>query len=215
MNVSNPHNSLVIELLLNPNLLREYNKLCADLNLIRQCPFSTREFPAIQWQLYFPHLVVAQKGNEQKLTNLTEDFFDVAFPRMKAPVIVGDYIRAPMELRHLRPHFGLSGLFANITAKEIPLDDLTAAVGEYKFKGLLTVYNMAVAASPLHLDPFGLAKDWRAIKSISDALALCVVISYRGREATSEDQPTVDYLGDIIYETWHEIDRMLSEPFPE
>ena len=69
---------------------------------------------------------------------------------------------------------------------------------------------MATAAMPLHIDPFGLVKDWRAIQSVSEGLALSIVVSYHGREATPHDQSAIEYLGDIIYETWHEIDRVVS-----
>ena len=215
MNVSNPRNLPVIEMLLNPRLVQDYNALTAKLNLDSQCPFSSREISAIQWQLYFPHLVVAHKGNNETLNDLTSDFFQVAFSRMKTPVVVGDYVRAPMELREIRPYFGFRGLFGGITSKEMPLDELTTAVIKYKLTGLFTVYNMAAAATPLYLDPFGFTKDWRAMTSISEALALSVLISYWGRESTPLDQPVIKYIGDIIYETWCEVDRIVSEAASE
>ena len=163
MNISNPRTLRVIELLLNPRLIQDYIKVGADLNIDSVFPFSRREFAAIQWHLYFPHLVVAYKRDSEGFKDLFRDFFQAAVPRLKTMVVVGDYVPAAVELRLIRPYFGFSGLFGNITTKEIPLDELTTAVMEHKIKGLLTIYDMAAAESPPWLDPFGFVKDWRGI----------------------------------------------------
>lgn len=211
MDVANERNLRVIEYIANPGLIEDYFQTCAALNLDRGSPFLSREFEVLQWHLCFPHLVMAYKLDEDGFKELFRDFFESVLPRLGKTVVVGDYVRAPMELRLIKPHFGFGGLFATVTNRQIRLDEMTRAVMEFKLKGMLATYNLAATESARWVDPSHRVVDWRAIKSISNALALCVVLSYWGRPPTPTEEKFIDQLGDIIYETSFEVNRMMNE----
>lgn len=203
-------NLKIIKWILNPHLILDHIQLCADVKSDNKFPFSRKEFAAIQWQLCFPHLVVAYKLNNAESSDLFADFIEIAVPKLKARIVVGDYIRAPMELRLIKPHFGFSGMFGNISNKEISVDCLTTVVIRHKIKGLLTIYDMTAAESSPWLDPFGIVKNCHGIQDISKSLAMAVVISYWGRVPASSEQNFVDELADVIYESWYKLDQIIN-----
>ncbi len=191
-------NQKIINAVLNRNILIEYLQSEEEAGLNVNFPFSRDCFPQLIWQLQFALIFSFYKYAEYEGSKtLLKEFFYASQECTRYEVRIGDYVKAPRELKVLKQYLrhGFS-LFTRFKDKRFPLCDITSALFEFKMTGLKISQDM-VEAEGFHIDI------WNRWQKKFDALSTCVVVSLLGERSRYLSNSCLDerieVIGDIIY----------------
>lgn len=163
-------------------------------------PFEAQEFKAIEWNNQFVQVFLISTIGGQS-SALSERIVSM-WSRERQSIRVGDYVKAKIELSLIKRELGL-GIFSKAENHILPMGVFTVLAYRFKIGSMIHFCEKVDSSryTNIHL----------LLRELSKILALCAMVSWRGRKTWNFEDVQIEALGDFFYEDAKSYFQYLAE----